>query len=95
MATKKKRSRKVRKSRNPRKKSVTIKRTVVRRTIIRKIGKAPKVSKITRAKRIIIGEADKALKDALYQRDKAKTYKQHRAAQNRVDAARRLLRKFE
>ena len=96
MAAKKRRSRKVKHGRKKaRKKSVTVRRTIIRRTVIRKIGRAGKASKITRAKRVIRDEADKSLKEALFQRDKASSYKQHKAAQRKVDAARKLLRKFE
>lgn len=95
MATKK-RSRKVKRGRKKaRRKSVTVRRVVIRRTVIRKVGKAGRSSKITRAKRIIRDEADKHLKDALFRRDQATTYKQHRAAQKQVDAARKELRRFK
>lgn len=93
MATKK-RSRKVKRNRKPRKKSVTVKRVVIRRTVIRKVGKAKRSSPVTRAKRTIRDHAEKDLKEALYQRDKATSYKQHRAAQSKVDKARKELRRF-
>lgn len=95
MATKKRRSRKVNRNRRPRKKSVTVKRVIVRRTVIRKVGKAKRSSPVTRAKRTIRDHAEKDLKDALFQRDQATSYKQHRTAQKKVDKARRELRRFK
>lgn len=91
MATKKKRSAK----RKPRKKkTVTVR--VTRRVTVQKVGKAKRSkSPVTRAKKTIRDHAERDLKDALFQRDQATNYKQHRTAQLKVDKARKELRRFK
>lgn len=88
MAAKKK-SRKRSRPRKKAKRKVTIRRTVIKRVSVRRVSGSP----ITRAKKTIRKAASKLLKDALYERDCATSYKQHRRAQLKVDKARRELRK--
>lgn len=88
MATKK-RSRKRSRPHKKAKRKVIIRRTVVKRVSVRKVAGSP----ITRAKKTIKKAASKMLKDALYERDCATSYKQHRRAQLKVDKARKELRR--
>lgn len=83
--------RKSRRKSAPRKRRVV----VVRKTVIRVGSRRSKGSAVSRAKATIRRSAEEVLKDGLFARDKATTRKQHRAAQKRITAARKELRRFK
>lgn len=89
MAKKKKAAR--RKPRSRKKRVVRVRKVVKRaRTVKRKKRTGSASIASYKAKIRKIAESD--LKDGLFNRDKATTYKQHRTAQSKVDKARRVLR---
>ena len=67
---------------------------VAKKTVVRsRAKKAPrKVATVSSLKTRIRKKLDEQLKDQLFKRDKATTYKQHRAAQFKIDTIRRGLR---
>jgi hypothetical protein len=82
-------------AKSKKKKRVVRKRTV--RRVTRRVVKQPRrkksaSSKVSYHKKQIQESLDKQLGVQLLKRDKATTYKQHRAAQSKIDNIRRALR---
>ncbi len=94
MATKKK----TRRSPSKKKRSAKRKKVVRRKPVVRKKSRKKvtrKKSSVAHLKKRVRDAADDRLKEGLYRRDKATTFKQHKAAQRVIDMARKDLRSYK